>query len=104
MKLTTQTFAELKANPSIGRAEALRRSMAALIKNGEPSEAHPALWGPFALVGEGGSSMPPSLTTQGVTSPATPSVAPSKGPARPKPKPSTQKGDWKTTIWKDGRP
>ena len=70
----------------------------------EPSEAHPALWGPFALVGEGGSSMPPSLTTQGVTSPATPSVAPSKGPARLKPKPSTQKGDWKTTIWKDGRP
>ena len=65
----------------------------------------PAIGGPFALVGEGGSAMPPSLTTiQGVTSPANPTVAPSKGPARPKLKPSTQKGDWKATIWKDSRP
>jgi CHAT domain len=55
VKLTTQTFAELRANPSIGRAEALRRSMVGLIKNGEPHEAHPALWGPFSLVGEGSS-------------------------------------------------
>ena len=53
MKLTTQTFAELNASPSIGRAEALRRSMAALINNGEPHEAHPATWAPLALVGEG---------------------------------------------------
>jgi hypothetical protein len=79
VELTTQTFAELKANPSIGRAEALRRSMEALIKSGEPYEAHPATWAPFALVGEGDSSMPPSLPTQGVTSPATPR-APSKAP------------------------
>ena len=73
---------------------------------GAPAQGrHPAMGGPFALVGEGASAMPPSLTTtQGVTSPATPSVAPSKGPARPKPKPSTQKGDWKATIWKGSGP
>jgi CHAT domain-containing protein len=54
VKLTTQAFAELKANPKIGRAEALRRSMAQLITKGNPEEAHPATWAPFVLVGEGG--------------------------------------------------
>jgi CHAT domain-containing protein len=100
VKLTTQTFAELRTNPSIGRAEALRRSMVALITSGEAYEAHPALWGPFALVGEGGSS---HLTTQAMTSP-TPLVPPSKGTARQKPKTGKQQNDWKSTIWKDSRP
>jgi CHAT domain-containing protein len=54
VKLTTKAFAELKANPTIGRAEALRRSMTELIKTGQPHEAHPAVWAPFVLVGEGG--------------------------------------------------
>ena len=96
VKLTTKTFAELRANPSIGRAEALRRSMAALIKTGEPHEAHPAVWGPFALVGEGGSS---SIVT---SPPAPPAI---KGPARAKAKTGGQKGgDWKSTIWRDSGP
>ena len=51
--LTTRAFAELSANPRIGRAEALRRSMAELITNGAPYEAHPAIWAPFVVVGEG---------------------------------------------------
>ena len=54
VKLTTRTFAELKRDPRIPRAEALRRSMAALIESGIPQEAHPATWAPFVLVGEGG--------------------------------------------------
>ena len=54
VKLTTKAFAELKADPKIGRAEALRRSMVELIKNGAAHEAHPAIWAPFVLVGEGG--------------------------------------------------
>ena len=53
VKLTTGAFAELSASPRIGRAEALRRSMAALITKGKPEEAHPAHWAPFVLVGEG---------------------------------------------------
>ena len=53
VKLTTRAFAELSANPQIGRAEALRRSMAELITKGAPHEAHPAYWAPFVLVGEG---------------------------------------------------
>src|SRR5262249_61019757 len=53
VKLTTRAFAELSANLQIGRAEALRRSMAELITKGAPDEAHPAFWAPFVLVGEG---------------------------------------------------
>ena len=43
-------------DPKVGRAEALRRSMLALIDKGGPDEAHPAYWAPFVVVGEGGSS------------------------------------------------
>jgi CHAT domain-containing protein len=53
VKLTTRAFAELKANPGIGRSEALRRSMRDLIMNGNLVEAHPSMWAPFVVVGEG---------------------------------------------------
>ncbi len=53
VKLTTRAFAELGAGPDIGRAEAMRRSMAALIGEGGFA-AHPAYWAPFVVVGEGG--------------------------------------------------
>jgi CHAT domain-containing protein len=53
VKLTTRAFAELKAHPEIGRAEAFRRSMQELLENGQPSEAHPSQWAPFVIVGEG---------------------------------------------------
>jgi CHAT domain-containing protein len=54
VKIITKAIAELKADPRIGRAEALRRSMLAMIDSGEGYEAHPAYWAPFVLVGEGG--------------------------------------------------
>lgn len=54
VKLITRAMSRLAANKSIGRAEALRRSMLALIDKGEPREAHPAFWAPFVVVGEGG--------------------------------------------------
>jgi CHAT domain-containing protein len=54
VKLITKAIAELKADPKIGRAEALRRSMLAIIDTGKDYEAHPAFWAPFVLVGEGG--------------------------------------------------
>ena len=44
-------FEELKANPDIGRSEALRRSMFALAAN--YNYAHPKYWAPFVVVGEG---------------------------------------------------
>jgi CHAT domain-containing protein len=53
-RLTTSTFDLLKAEPSIGRAEALRRAMLAYLNDASsPRNAYPALWGPFALIGEG---------------------------------------------------
>ena len=52
--LTTGAFAELTKNPTIGRAEALRRSMRAMIANGSSSNnSDPSVWAPFVLVGEG---------------------------------------------------
>jgi CHAT domain-containing protein len=54
VRLTTQAFAQLKANPTIGRAEAMRRSMLALLEDPTwPEAAHPLIWAPFVLVGEG---------------------------------------------------
>ena len=53
VKLITRALSTMAADPSVGRAEALRRSMQAMIDNGEPHEAHPAYWAPFVVVGEG---------------------------------------------------
>ena len=54
VKLTTGAFAALAKDPTIGRAEALRRSMMAMLDPSEPAEfAHPLAWAPFVLAGEG---------------------------------------------------
>lgn len=53
VKLITKALSTVAADPSLGRAEALRRSMLAMIDKGEPHEAHPAYWAPFVVVGEG---------------------------------------------------
>jgi CHAT domain-containing protein/Tfp pilus assembly protein PilF len=50
--LTTGAFKEMEADPKRGRAEALRRSMLALIGKGG-GNAHPTTWAPFVVVGEG---------------------------------------------------
>lgn len=43
---------------SIGRAEALRRSMLAMMETeGKEHFAHPMFWAPFVVVGEGGKPM-----------------------------------------------
>jgi CHAT domain-containing protein len=48
--------AELRSDPKIGRAEALRRSMLSMIDTGTDEEVDPAAWAPFVLVGEGGAA------------------------------------------------
>ncbi len=50
--LITGAFAFQKTQPTLGRAEALRRSMDKLIRSKERF-SHPAFWAPFVLVGEG---------------------------------------------------
>jgi CHAT domain-containing protein len=52
VRLITKAFDELKANPNLGRAQALQRSMLSLIHSGD-GYAHPANWAPFVVVGEG---------------------------------------------------
>jgi CHAT domain-containing protein len=47
--LTTGTFSALAKEPQIGRAEAFRRTMLAMIEASLP----PSLWAPFVIVGEG---------------------------------------------------
>jgi CHAT domain-containing protein len=52
-KLITGAAGAMARNLHIGRAEAMRRSMLALIDKGAPEQAHPAFWAPFVVVGEG---------------------------------------------------
>ena len=53
VKLITGAVREMSRDAKVGRAEALRRSMLALIDKGTPEQAHPAFWAPFVVVGEG---------------------------------------------------
>jgi CHAT domain-containing protein len=53
VKLITGAVGEMSGDPKVGRAEAMRRSMLALIDKGSTEEAHPSFWAPFVVVGEG---------------------------------------------------
>ena len=56
VKLISQAVGATTRDKTLGRAEALRRAMLAMIDNGEAHEAHPAFWAPFVVVGEGGAA------------------------------------------------
>ncbi len=53
VKLVTGAMRRLAADKTMGRAEAMRQSMLALIEKGASYEAQPAYWAPFVVVGEG---------------------------------------------------
>ena len=54
VRLTTGAFAELDRNPAAGRVEALHTAMAELMDDQTQADnAHPAVWAPFVVVGEG---------------------------------------------------
>ena len=59
VKLVTGAAGALARNKSIGRAEALRRAMLAVMLDKTrpanwPPAWHPSVWAPFVVVGEGG--------------------------------------------------
>ena len=52
--ITTRLFEETAGTATLGRAEALRLSMLALMETPDkPYYAHPLFWAPFVVVGEG---------------------------------------------------
>lgn len=54
-ELTTTMLSEAMADETVGRAEALRRSILRLMSlESRPEYAHPLFWAPFVVVGEGG--------------------------------------------------
>ncbi|MEW5963726.1 MAG: CHAT domain-containing tetratricopeptide repeat protein [Pseudomonadota bacterium] len=53
--LVTTAMRAMAKDPRVGRAEALRRAMLAMVDDGDPDEAHPSIWAPFVVVGEGAS-------------------------------------------------
>src|SRR5215831_9772001 len=56
VKLIADAMRRMAADKNIGRAQAMRQSMLAMIDKGGPYEAHPAYWAPFVVVGEGGAA------------------------------------------------
>ncbi|MFH0300428.1 CHAT domain-containing tetratricopeptide repeat protein [Bradyrhizobium sp. 31Argb] len=52
--ITTGAIGVMTSQPNTGRAEALRRSISALVAKGGDN-AHPSVWAPFVLVGNGAS-------------------------------------------------
>ena len=53
VKLITAAVGATTRDKTLGRAEALRRAILAMIDKGQAREAHPAFWAPFVVVGEG---------------------------------------------------
>jgi CHAT domain-containing protein len=53
VSLISSAVGSITRDKKLGRAEALRRAMLAMIEKGKPHEAHPTYWAPFVVVGEG---------------------------------------------------
>jgi CHAT domain-containing protein/tetratricopeptide (TPR) repeat protein len=53
VKLVTTAVGATTRDAKLGRAEALRRAMLAMIDGSDPRQAHPSFWAPFVVVGEG---------------------------------------------------
>ncbi len=65
VRLTTGAFEALAKDPAIGRAEALRRSMLALMRDpSNPNNSHPRVWAPFMIIGEGAPDRPRATTAK----------------------------------------
>jgi tetratricopeptide (TPR) repeat protein/CHAT domain-containing protein len=100
VKLITGAVGRMASDKSIGRAEAMRQSMLALIDKGEPLEAHPAYWAPFVVVGEGRGEASALSTSSIISGPDAQPVAKTVGKANASPNKKLTPSDWKTEIWR----
>ncbi len=62
VKIISKAVSAVSLDKTVGRAEALRRSMLAMIDQGTEAEAHPSMWAPFVVVGEGAATLPQVMT------------------------------------------
>jgi CHAT domain-containing protein/tetratricopeptide (TPR) repeat protein len=94
--LIRSAVSTMSSNRTLGRSEALRRSMLTMIQQGELHQAHPVYWSPFIVVGEGAAAEGP-LSTSSIA--AVPAPQPRAKPrVRPAKKPATS--DWRKEIWR----
>ena len=96
VKLIKTAINTMSTDGTVGRSEALRRSMLAMIQRGDPHEGHPAYWAPFIVVGEGAALVEPLSTSSIVAVPET--QLPTKPRIRPAKKPPFS--DWRKEIWR----
>ncbi len=100
VKLITKALSTMAADKKVGRSEALRRSMLALIDKGEPHEAHPSYWAPFVVVGEGSAEATSPETSSITPRPVQQPLAKSKSN---RPGQSSKKSaipGWQTELWR----
>jgi tetratricopeptide (TPR) repeat protein/CHAT domain-containing protein len=96
VRLTTRAFAELDRKPGATRAEALQRAMVELMNDpSQASNAHPAVWAPFALVGSVEARPSAAASPSAVAGPAARSA---KKPRIAKKRPPNP--DWQSEIWR----
>ena len=109
VKIITTAVAEMKADPKLGRADALRRSMLAMVDSGEPGEAHPSAWAPFVLVGEGAPRLAPetdAIEQSKAEAQGSPSLIPQpkstrKRASRPRAAPKPVPDDWQSRVFRN---
>ena len=107
VKLITGAVSQLKAEPGIGRTEALRRSMLAMIDQGGPEDAHPSSWAPFVLVGDGGATAIAVETgaieptpEAGPPEAAKPAGKPARARKQQAPTKSPARSDWRSDVFR----
>jgi CHAT domain-containing protein len=94
VKLITGAVGRMAADKRIGRTEAMRQSMLALIDKGDAQMTHPAFWAPFVVVGEGEAAQYESASSpMPATTPHTPTV-----PAQRRQRITTP--DWRNELWR----
>jgi CHAT domain-containing protein len=100
VKLITSAVGATTHDKTLGRAEALRRAMLAMIDKGETREAHPAYWAPFVVVGEGSAQKhgpEPTLTSTTVPGLSAKALPPDRPP---RPNKGATTPDWRVEIWR----